>query len=158
MNSAELENLAKTGNLIAERPLPGEINNSLERAANLLLDARRAVTLDGRFSLAYDSAFAYARAALRMAGYRTGARYVVFQCLMHTTNISIEDWRVFNDAHTARNRIAYQGDPFSMFADKHTDLAKALMQATGRLAEQVRQSAHTRRKKETATASPPASS
>ena len=113
--------------------MPGEIRNSLERAENLLLDARRAATRDGRFSLAYDSAYALAQAALRRSGYRASARYMAFQCLVHTANTSAEDWRVFNDAHTARNRIAYDGDPLDKFLLTDTDLVEALLQATGRL-------------------------
>ena len=113
--------------------MPSEIRNSLERAENLLLDARRAATRDGRFSLAYDSAYALAQAALRRSGYRASARYMAFQCLVHTTNTSAEDWRVFNDAHTARNRIAYDSDPLEKFSRTDTDLVEALLQATGRL-------------------------
>ena len=134
MKSAELENLVKTRHLTEDPPMPGEIHDSLERAANLLLDAKRAVTSDGRFSLTYDSAYAYARAALRKAGYRASARYMAFQCLMHTTNISREDWQVFDDAHTARNKIAYEGEPLEHFAQMHTDLIEALMRVTDRLA------------------------
>ena len=139
MKSAELENLVKTGHLLKEPPLPGEIQNSLERAENLLLDARRAATSDGRFSLAYDSAYAFARAALRKNGYRASARYMAFQCLVHTTNTSAEDWRVFNDAHKARNRIAYDGEPLEQFSLMDTDLVEALLQATDRLRKRVQE-------------------
>ena len=134
MKSAQLENLVRTGHLTEELPLPDEIRNSLERAANLLLDAKRARTPDGRFSLAYDSAYAYARAALRRAGYRASARYMAFQCLMHTTDTSEQDWRVFDDAHRARNKIAYDGDPLETYSGMHTDLVDALLKATERLA------------------------
>lgn len=133
MKSAELENLVKTGHLLEEPPLPGEIQNSLARAANLLLDARRAVTPDGRFSLAYDSAYSFAQAALRRSGYRASARYMAFQCLMHTTNTTAEDWQVFNDAHQARNRMAYDGEPLDKFSLMDADLVEALLQATDRL-------------------------
>lgn len=133
MRSAELDNLVKTGHLAEEPPLPGEIRNSLERAENLLLDARRALTTDGRFALTYDSAYAFAQAALRRKGYRASARYMAFQCLMHTTITSAEDWRVFNEAHKARNRIAYDGEPLDNFSLMETGLAEALLQATGRL-------------------------
>ena len=138
MNSAQLENLVRTGHLIEESPLPGEIHNSLVRAANLLRDAKRAGTPDGRFSLAYDSAYAYARVALRSAGYRASARYMAFQCLIHTTDTSKQDWRVFDDAHRARNRIAYDGDPLETYSGMHIDLVEALLKATERLAECLR--------------------
>lgn len=133
MKSAELDNLVKTGHLVEEPPLPGEIRNALERAENLLLDASRALTPDGRFSLTYDSAYAFAQAALRRNGYRASARYMAFQCLIHTTNTSAEDWRVFNDAHKARNRIAYDGEPLDKFSLTNTGLVETLLQATDRL-------------------------
>ena len=142
MKSAELENLVKTGHLSEEPPLPDEIRHSLERAANLLLDAKRAGTRDGRFSLAYDSAYAFARAALRRAGYRASARYMAFQCLIHTTDTSAQDWRVFDDAHRARNKIAYDGDSLETFSSLHTNLVETLLQATERLAECLRELEH----------------
>ena len=122
--------------------MPGEIRNCLERAANLLRDSKRAGTSDGRFSLAYDSAYAYARAALRRAGYRASARYMAFQCLIHTTDTSEQDWRVFDDAHRARNKIEYDGDPLETFSGKHADLVEALLKATERLAEFLRELEH----------------
>lgn len=76
MKSAELDNLVKTGHLIEEPPLPGEIRNALERA---------------------------------------------------------ENWRVFNDAHKVRNRIAYDGEPLDKFSLINTGLVEALLQATDRL-------------------------
>ena len=119
--------------------MPDEIRHSLARAANLLHDAKRAGTADGRFSLAYDSAYAYARAAMRRAGYRASARYMAFQCLIHTTETSEQDWRVFDDAHKARNRMEYDGDPLEASSGNHTDLVHALLKATERLAECLRE-------------------
>lgn len=139
MKSAELENLVKTGHLIKEPPLPGEVRHSLKRAANLLRDAGRAGTSDGRFSLAYESAYAYARAALRRAGFRSSARYMAFQCLVHTADTSKQDWPVFDDAHRTRNKIAYDGEPLETLGMR-TDLVEELLNATERLAKCLRES------------------
>ena len=37
------------------------------------------------------------------------SRYIVFQCLPHTLNLSNEQWRVLDNAHYIRNLSDYQG-------------------------------------------------
>jgi hypothetical protein len=50
-----------------------------------------------------------ALAALRWNGYRSGNRYLVFQCLQHTAGLGPEVWRVLSLCHDRRNRAEYQG-------------------------------------------------
>jgi hypothetical protein len=64
--------------------------------------------LEGRFDLAYNAAHALALAALRWHGYRSERRYIVFQCLTHTLNLSPEQWRVLDQAHRKRNVAEYE--------------------------------------------------
>jgi hypothetical protein len=64
---------------------------------------------ESRFSLAYEAAHAFARAALGWHGYRTDKRYLVFQALAHTAGIKPETWRVLAKGHELRNLAEYQG-------------------------------------------------
>jgi len=60
--------------------------------------------------LAYGASHAFALAALRWHGYRSDARYIVFQCLEHTLGVSRDIWRVLDKAHGARNAADYGGN------------------------------------------------
>jgi len=62
-----------------------------------------------RFDLAYNAAHGLALAALRAGGYRSDKRYMVFQCLAHTVNLSKGQLRVFATCHERRNLAAYEG-------------------------------------------------
>ena len=51
---------------------------------------RRELSLESRFDLAYNAAHALALAALRLRGYRSESRYLVFQCLQHTLDLPVD--------------------------------------------------------------------
>jgi hypothetical protein len=75
-----------------------------------LADARRREnSWESRFDLAYNAAHALSLAALRRLGYRSGNRYLVFQCLPHTVGLGSGDWRVLALAHERRNAAEYEG-------------------------------------------------
>lgn len=104
MTSPNLERLARTGELKAERFTPREFESLLRLARDLLADARRSeISREGRFSLAYGAAHALAGAALRLHGYRSENRYLVFQCLEHTAGLSSNQCRLFSLCHERRN-------------------------------------------------------
>ena len=50
-----------------------------------------------------------ALAALRWHGYRSDARYLVFQCLQHTVGLETSKWRVLDKCHHCRNLAEYEG-------------------------------------------------
>ena len=110
MTSPHLERLARSGELKAERFSARELEGQLRTARDLLADARNTtVSLEGRFSLAYGAAYALANAALRLHGYRSSQRYLVFQCLEHTAGLSAVQCRFFSLCHERRNRAEYLG-------------------------------------------------
>lgn len=78
-------------------------------AGRLLKDAGHdGLSLDGRFTLAYDASHSFALAALRWHGFRSENRYIVFQALPHT--VGFEKWRFLADCHHKRNVMLYDGD------------------------------------------------
>jgi len=86
MNSGtnNLANLARAGQLAAERTSPGEIGRLLKGADDQLRDSStESLSAAGRFMLAYNATHALALAALRAEGYRPstsqGHRKVIFQ-------------------------------------------------------------------------------
>lgn len=110
MTSAELDNLARIGQLKREPPSARELGGLLESARVRLADAAREdLSFDARFDLAYNAAHALALHALRRMGYRSAHRYVVFQALPHTTGLPVEVWRVLAKAHERRNLAEYEG-------------------------------------------------
>lgn len=105
-----LENLARIGQLKAEPANAREIEGMLRMARNRLADARNAtVSLEGRFTSAYNASHAAALAALRHHGFRSENRFTVFQCLQHTLGWPAARWRVLDAAHQRRNRVEYEG-------------------------------------------------
>ena len=75
-----------------------------------LIDAQiKSLSLESRFDLSYNAAHALALAALRLRGYRSENRYVVFQVLVHTANLDSSQVRILSDAHEKRNRSEYEG-------------------------------------------------
>jgi hypothetical protein len=105
-----LANLLKVGQLKAEPPDKTEFDGLVSAAARLLSDASiPQLSLDGRFLLAYDAAHSFALAALRMKGYRSEKRYLVFQVLEHTLSIPANKWRLLAKCHTDRNLALYEG-------------------------------------------------
>ena len=110
--TSPLENLAGPGKPLVSEPydeaqFQGLVRSGLAR----LKDARNtALSLDGRFDVAYNAAYALCLAALRRKGYRARHRYIVFQVLPHTLGLGPEVWRVLSKAHDLRNVAEYEGE------------------------------------------------
>ena len=133
MTSPNLERLARAGELKEERFSARELEALLRRARELLADSQGSrLSSGGRFSLAYAAAHAAATAALRLHGYRSGNRYLVFQCLEHTAGLNAAQCRLFALAHGRRNRAEYEGD--SVIDDA---LSEDLLRATENLVARV---------------------
>ena len=110
MTSAELENLVRLGQLKREPPVASEIRGLLRSGEARLADAaNRALSLESRFDLAYNAAHALALAALRLRGYRSENRFLVFQVLPHTLGLPPATWRVLSKGHETRNMAEYEG-------------------------------------------------
>lgn len=110
MSLPALDNLVRAGHLKAEPRSQAEIERLLARARTRLADAQvSALSLEGRFTSAYNAAHACALAALRWHGYRSDNRYLVFQCLAHTVGWPAPRWRVLDAAHRKRNLAEYEG-------------------------------------------------
>ena len=110
MSQAELDNLVRVGHLKAEPRNVQEVTRMLAMAQTHLKDAKlNNLSLEGRFTSAYNAAHAAALAALRWHGYRSENRYTVFQCLTHTLGWPAHRWRVLDTAHQKRNLAEYEG-------------------------------------------------
>ena len=115
MSSAQeqLLNLQKIGKLKAEPPNQDEFDGLVRSAKRKLPDAENpALSADSRFILAYDAAHSLALAALRWHGFRSQARYIVFQALGHTVAFPAAKWRFLDDCHQKRNVALYDGEYF----------------------------------------------
>ena len=103
--------LDRLKDLKPEPPDAKEFAGLKSSAAARLHDAGIAeLSLESRFTLAYDAAHAYSLAALRYRGFRAGNRYIVFQVLPHTLGLGPEVWRVLAKCHDKRNLAEYQGE------------------------------------------------
>jgi hypothetical protein len=80
------------------------------------------LSIESRFDLAYNAAHAFSLAALRFQGYRSESRFLVFQSLQHTLQLSPVKWRVLDQAHKKRNLVEYEGS-----ADVDVGLLAALI-------------------------------
>jgi hypothetical protein len=110
MSLPELDNLVRIGQLKAEPRNAQEVSRMLAMAQTRLSDAKlNKLSLEGRFTSAYNAAHAAALAALRWHGYRSENRYTVFQCLTHTLGWPANRWRVLDTAHQKRNLAEYEG-------------------------------------------------
>lgn len=110
MSQPELDNLVRIGQLKAEPRNAQEVTRMLAMAHTRLSDAKLSnLSLEGRFTSAYNAAHAAALAALRWHGYRSENRYTVFQCLTHTLGWPANRWRVLDTAHQKRNLAEYEG-------------------------------------------------
>jgi len=109
MDSA-LDNLTRSGGLKAEPADSRECIGLFQSAVARLMDAQN-ITLSfaSRFDLAYNSAHALALTALRLNGYRSDRRYLVFQCLVHTLGMTKQQTRLFALCHERRNLAEYEG-------------------------------------------------
>ncbi len=131
----QLENLVRTGGLKAEPPDANESAGLLRSAIDRLKDAHNsALSFASRFDLAYNSAHALALFVLRQKGYRSDKRYLVFQCLAHTVDISKTQVRIFALCHERRNLAEYEG-----YLDVDEKLLAELLQATDALLEKINQ-------------------
>lgn len=132
--SSPLDRLAgPTGVLIRElvdaKEFAGLVRSGLAR----LKDAERTTnSLDSRFDLAYSAAHALCLAALRLHGFRSSKRYIVFQVLPDTLGLGPEVWRVLSKCHDLRNRTEYEG-----VLDVEDRLVSDLISACRRVAEKV---------------------
>ena len=110
MNSINLNNLVKTGQLKVEPVDQDEVLGLLKSGKARLKDARNTtLASESRFDLAYNSAHSIALAALRLKGYRSTNRYIVFQTVPLVTDLGPEIWRVLSKSHECRNLAEYEG-------------------------------------------------
>ena len=125
-----LDNLCGPGKALkAEPPDAAELAGLIRTGKARLTDARNtALALESRLDLAYNAAHALCLAALRMKGYRSGNRYIVFQVLPHTLGLGPEVWRVLDLCHSRRNLGEYEG-----FMDIDERLVTDLIAATQRV-------------------------
>jgi hypothetical protein len=133
MTNKNLENLARTGSLKQEPPAEAEITGLINSGVARLEDSKNInLSMDSRFDLAYNAAHALSLAALRIKGYRSENRYMVFQCLKHTLDLPNEQWRVLDEAHRKRNIAEYEGG-----VDLTRALIDALIEVTDEVAKRV---------------------
>lgn len=110
--SSNFDNLCGPGGpLRPEPPDAAEYAGLLRSGQVRLTDAgNAALSLEGRFDLAYNAAHALSLAALRRCAYRPANRYIVFQLLPQTLGLGPEVWRVLDKCHRLRNLGEYEGD------------------------------------------------
>ncbi|QHD09568.1 hypothetical protein [Pseudomonas sp. R76] len=109
-SKANLENLQRSGGLKAEPPDRKECDGLMRSARDRLRDASNSqLSFASRFDLAYNAAHASALTALRLHGYRSDKRYLVFQCLIHTADVSKVQVRLLALCHERRNLAEYEG-------------------------------------------------
>ncbi|WP_343351736.1 hypothetical protein [Pseudomonas sediminis] len=132
-NNDNLDNLLRTGGLKVEPPDRKECEGLLRSAVDRLQDAHNpALSFASRFDLAYNAAHALALTALRLQGYRSDRRYLVFQCLAHTLAVSKAQVRLFALCHDRRNLAEYEG-----YMDVDEPLLAELIAATDALLPEV---------------------
>lgn len=130
-----LENLVRSGGLKAEPTDRQECKGLLSSAMDRLKDAHiPALSFASRFDLAYNAAHALALTAMRLQGYRSDRRYLVFQCLVHTLGLSKAQVRLFALCHERRNLAEYEG-----YMDVDENLLAELVAATDALLPLVQQ-------------------
>lgn len=129
-----LENLIRTGGLKVEPPDRRECEGLLRSAMDRLQDAHSAaLSFASRFDLAYNAAHALGLCALRLQGYRSDKRYLVFQCLAHTLDAGKAQVRLFALCHERRNLAEYEG-----YMDVDEALLTELLNETDKLLDLVR--------------------
>ncbi|MDT3311851.1 hypothetical protein QZR14_10825 [Pseudomonas sp. rhizo66] len=134
-SNESLENLLRSGGLKAEPPDRKECEGLMRSAVDRLKDAQTStLSFSSRFDLAYNAAHALALTALRLSGYRSDKRYLVFQCLVHTAHISKVQVRLFALCHERRNLAEYEG-----YMDEDDALLAQLLESTSQLLSNVQQ-------------------
>ncbi|MGZ9709167.1 hypothetical protein ACXX81_24525 [Pseudomonas sp. GNP013] len=132
-SKANLENLQRRGGLKAEPPDRKECDGLMRSARDRLKDAATApLSFASCFDLAYNAAHAMALTALRLQGYRSDKRYLVFQCLVHTTEANKVEVRLLVLCHERRNLAEYEG-----YMDEDEALLSQLMSAAMALLTKV---------------------
>jgi len=105
-----LENLVKINQLNSEPADKNEFEGLVKAAVDRLTDCQiDTLSFASRFDLAYSAAHGLALAALRATGHRSDKRYLVFQCLVHTTDLGKTEIRIFLACHNKRNLAEYEG-------------------------------------------------
>lgn len=133
MSQQQLDNLVRIGQLKPEPPSDQETKGLIQSGLRRLDDAERPeLSLESRFDLAYNAAHAMSLAALRMHGFRSESRYLVFQCLQHTVDLPSPQWRVLDQAHRKRNLTEYEG-----IIDVDEQLLAALLRVAREVANRV---------------------
>ena len=128
-----LENLVRTGGLKVEPPDRKECEGLMRSAVARLKDAGSTqLSFASRFDLAYNAAHAIALTALRLCGYRSDRRYLVFQSLIHTSGAGKVQVRLFALCHQRRNLAEYEG-----YMDEDEALLASLLSNTEQLCEQI---------------------
>ena len=134
MTHPQLDNLVRVGRLKREPAADEETYGLVRSGVRRLNDAEREVlSLESRFDLAYNAAHTLALAALRLRGYRSDSRYLVFQCLQHTVDLSQAQWRVLDNVHRKRNLAEYEG-----VLDVGEELVAALLRVAREVERRVR--------------------
>ena len=129
MGKDKLDKLVTINQLHIEPFSQSEFDGLMQSGNVRLNDAKNeSLSLESRFDLAYNASHALSLAALRWHGYRSGSRYLVFQCLRHTLELPNELWRVMDQAHRKRNLAEYEG---------HIDVDEQLVDALVRVAIEV---------------------
>ncbi|MEO7941632.1 MAG: hypothetical protein ABIR55_23640 [Burkholderiaceae bacterium] len=133
--TSPFENLSGQGKPLKSEPPDRREFSGLKRSGHARLqDAlNTALSLEGRFDLAYNAAHALCLAALRWHGYRSNNRYIVFQLLPYTLGLGPEVWRVLAKCHEIRNLGEYEGD-LNLDERIVTDLITACQTVASKLA------------------------
>lgn len=134
MAPRELDSLVRIGQLKTEQSAKSELEGLLRSGQSRLADAERSdLSLESRFDLGYNAAHALALAALRLRGYRSESRYLVFQCLQHTIDLPNEQWRVLDQAHRKRNLAEHEGE-----VDVDEQLIKAMLRVAREIEKRLK--------------------
>ncbi|MGC5699492.1 hypothetical protein J4P02_04715 [Pseudomonas sp. NFXW11] len=128
-----LENLLRSGALKVEPHDAQECAGLMRSATARLADARiPRLSFASRFDLAHNAAHGLALCALRLRGYRSQQRYLVFQCLELTAGLSRLQVRLFALCHERRNLAEYEG-----YMEEDEALFDELLANTQHLLQQV---------------------
>lgn len=134
-SNENLENLLRSGGLKAEPPDRKECEGLMRSTVDRLKDAQTSsLSFASRFDLAYNAAHALALTALRLCGYRSDKRYLVFQCLVHTADIGKVQVRLFALCHERRNLAEYEG-----YMDEDPALLAQLLESAEQLLIRVQE-------------------
>jgi hypothetical protein len=123
----------RSGGLKAEPPDTKECLGLMCSAIDRLKDAHNpTLSYASRFDLAYNAAHGLALAAMRLQGYRSDRRYLVFQCLPHTASLDKVQVRLFALCHERRNLAEYEG-----YMDVDEPLLEQLLKCTDALRQRL---------------------